>query len=295
VITRIGLDHCSQLGDTLEAIAAEKAGIIKPGRPVVVGAMPEEARAVVRAAAVACGSMWVDAVEEVNITTGRVALEGSSVRVSTPVRELGLVRLALSGSYQVENLATAVAALETVAAELQLPIDDAAFRTGLERVCWPARFQLAVREPPVVVDGAHNPDGAMALREALRRVKWKGPVALVAGFCDDKDGLGFLQAMASTVRCAWAVPVPSARTRAASDVGCDMRTAGIASVMVEEDIAAALAAAQAWAKAEGGLVLVCGSLFLAGQALLLLQAYPWALPAADAPADLNESLRPERR
>ena len=293
VITRIGLDHCTQLGATLEAIAAEKAGIIKPGRPVVVGAMPEEARAVVRAEAVTCGSMWVDAVEDVNIATVRVALEGLSVRISTPARELGFVRLALAGTYQVENLATAVATLETVATALQLPLEDAAFRTGLERVCWPARFQLAVREPPVVVDGAHNPDGAIALREALRRVKWKGPVALVAGFCDDKDAMGFLQPMASAVRCAWAVPVPSPRTRAAAEVGCAMRTAGIGPVTVGENLGEALTAAQAWARAEGGLVLVCGSLFLAGQALLLLHAYPWPLPAAGALADPNECLRPE--
>jgi dihydrofolate synthase/folylpolyglutamate synthase len=184
-----------------------------------------------------------------------------------------------------------VAALEMVASELGVPLPDEAFRDGLARVCWPARFQLAQREPPVVVDGAHNPDGAEALREALRRVKWKGPVALVAGFCEDKDMAGFLRAIAPVVECAWAVPVPSPRSCAAAAVGGGMRAAGIGRVTVQEGVAEALAAARAWARAEGGLVLVCGSLFLAGEALLLLQAYPWPPPAEGAPADPNESLK----
>ncbi|MFZ4394989.1 MAG: bifunctional folylpolyglutamate synthase/dihydrofolate synthase [Kiritimatiellia bacterium] len=292
VITRIGLDHCEQLGNTLELIAAEKAGIIKPGRPVVCGAMPDEARGVIRQAAADRGCRFTDVVEEVNVTGMAVALDGLSVRMATSARDLGKVRTPLAGLYQVENLATAVATLEAVAAELQVTLEDAAFREGLGRVCWPARFQLAVREPPVIVDGAHNPDGAAALREALRRVKFRGPMALVAGFCDDKDTPGFLQPLASMFRRAWAVPVPSPRTRPAAATATWMQAAGIGQVAATDDVPAALAAAQAWALAEGGLVLVCGSLFLAGQALDLLHAYPWPLLSAQSAADPNEQLRP---
>lgn len=288
VITRIGLDHCEQLGDTIDRIAAEKAGIIKPGRPVVCGAMPDEARAIIRHTAAARGCLFADASEEVNVTAATVALDGLTVRIATSSRDLGKMRTPLAGPYQAENIATAVAALETAAAELQMPLEDAAFREGLARVCWPGRFQLAVREPPVIVDGAHNPDGAAALREALRRVKWKGPVALVAGFCDDKDTPGFLRLLASGVRRAWAVPIPSSRSRTAAATADLMRAAGIAQVEAA-DVPQALAAAQAWARAENGLVLICGSLFLAGQALDLLQAYPW--PTSGAASDPNEQLR----
>ena len=294
VITRIGLDHCEQLGDTIEAVAAEKAGIIKPGRPVVCGAMPDEARAVIRQTASACGCALVDAAEEVNVTALGVALDGLTVRIATSARDLGKVRCSLAGTYQAENIATAVATVEAVATELQVVLEDAVFCEGLTRVCWPGRFQLAVRKPPVIVDGAHNPDGARALREALRRVKFKGPVALVSGSCDDKDTLGFLRLLASGVRRAWAVPVPSPRSRPAAATADLMRTAGMAEVEVA-DVSTALKAAQAWATAEGGLVLVCGSLFLTGQALVLLQAYPWALPEADATPDLSEQLRPTDR
>ncbi|MEI8243935.1 MAG: Mur ligase family protein [bacterium] len=289
VITRIALDHCEQLGSTLEAIAAEKAGIIKPGRPVICGAMPDEARAVIRGAAAARGCLFVDAAEEVNVTAAAVALEGLTVRMATSSRDLGKVRTPLAGAYQAENLATAVAALEAAAAELGVPLADEAFREGMGRVCWPARFQLAVREPPVIVDGAHNPDGAAALRESLRRVKFRGPVALVAGFCDDKDAPGFLRQMASGVRRAWAVAVPSPRSLPAAATAERMRAAGILQVEAAE-LPAALAAAQAWARAERGLVLVCGSLFLAGEALVLLRAFPWPAPETGMPADPNEQL-----
>lgn len=291
VITRIALDHCEQLGNTLEAIAAEKAGIIKPGRPVVCGAMPAEARAVIRQAAAERGCMFVDAAEEVNVSAVSVALDGLTVRISTSARELGKVCTPLAGAYQAENVATAVAALEAVATELQLSLGDAALREGLGRVCWPGRFQLVKQEPPVIVDGAHNPDGATALREALRRVKFRGPVALVAGFCDDKDSLGFLRTMASGVRRAWAVPVPSPRSRTMSATAELMRAAGIAQVDAVE-VPAALAAAQAWARAEGGLVVVCGSLFLTGEVLVKFGAYPWPVSGVDATPDLNEQLRP---
>jgi dihydrofolate synthase/folylpolyglutamate synthase len=291
VITRIGLDHCEQLGATIEAVAAEKAGIIKPGRPVVCGAMPEEARAVIRHAAAAAGCDLVDAAEEVRVAVTAAALDGLTLQIATSARELGKVRTPLAGAYQAENIATAVAALETLARELQVPLADEALRAGLANVCWPARFQLAVREPPVIVDGAHNPDGAAALREALRRAKWKGPVGLVAGFCDDKDTVGFLRALASAVRCAWAVPVPSPRTRPADETAGLLRAAGVRETAVA-DVPGALAAAQVWARAEGGLVVVCGSLFLAGEALARLHAYPWPMAEGAAPQP-NEQLRAE--
>ena len=293
VITRIGLDHCEQLGNTLAAIAAEKAGILKPGRPVVCGAMPDEARGVVRRMAQDLGCRWIDAAEEVNVASVSVSLDGLTARVSTSSRDLGKVRLPLAGVYQAENLATAVAALEATAEELHISLPDEAFRAGLARVCWPARFQLAVREPPVIVDGAHNPDGAAALREALRRLKVHGPMALVAGFCDDKDTTGFLRVLASGMRRAWAVPVPSPRSLPAARIRSAVAAAGIASVEAAE-VPAALAAAQAWARAEGGLVVVCGSLFLAGEALQQLQAYPWSLAAAGRAPDPNEQLQPTK-
>lgn len=288
VITRIGLDHCDWLGDTLEAIAGEKAGIIKPERPVVCAAMPDEARAVVAARAVQCGARLIDAVESVSIRVSRSGLEGQTLRIATSERTLPPVRLPLAGAFQVENVCAAVAALETVV-QCGLAIPDAAFVKGLETVCWPGRFQLAAAHPPVIVDGAHNPEGARAVRQALKSCKMKQPVGLVAGFCGDKDALGHLRVLAPAVRCAWGVATANPRSLPADRTAGIMRMAGLAPVEACGSVPEALERAQAWAREADGAVLVCGSLFLAGEALTALGAFPWPEGRCDA----NELLKAE--
>lgn len=286
VITRIGLDHCDWLGDTVEAIAGEKAGIIKPGRPVVCAAMPDEARAVIAQTAAQRQSLFVDAAEAVSATVTKSGLEGQTLKITTQDRALPPVRLPLAGAFQVENVCTAVAALESVAA-CGLTISDAAFVQGLESVCWPGRFQLASKAPPVIVDGAHNPDGARALRLALKGCKVKAPVGLVAGFCGDKDALEHLRVLAPVVKRAWGVAVPNPRSLTADQTVGVMRMAGIDEADACESLQDALNRARAWARAADGVVLVCGSLFLAGAALVALDAFPWASDRSDA----NELLR----
>jgi dihydrofolate synthase/folylpolyglutamate synthase len=288
VITRIGLDHCDWLGDTVEKIAAEKAGIVKPGRPVVCAAMPEEARAVVAAAAARGGSLFVDAAEAVAVTVARSGLDGQTLKITTQERALPPVRLPLAGAFQVENVCAAVAALETVAAE-GLPISDEAFVRGLEGVCWPGRFQLARKTPPVVVDGAHNPEGARALRQALKGCRVKAPIGLVAGFCGDKDALAHLRVLAPVVKHAWGVATSNPRSLTADQTVGQMRLAGIGPAEACGSVREALDAACAWAREADGLVLVCGSLFLAGEALVALHAFPWPCDRSDA----NELLKAE--
>lgn len=285
VITRIGLEHTQWLGDTVTAIAGEKAGIIKPGRPVVCGAMPAEARAVVLRRAAEHGCRVIDVPDSVSVSAIRARPEGLEARVSTTARDLGKITLPLGGLFQAENLATAVAALEAAEEALGMQIPDTAFRDGLANVCWPGRFQLVSREPPIIVDGAHNPDCAMALRAALKKSGLEGPFGLVAGFCDDKDSGQFLKILAPLFARGWAVTTPSPRALAADAVCARMHAVGLTAEPAE--LAAALADAQAWARAESGTVVICGSLFLAGEALGQLHAFPW--PAATGGADLNES------
>ncbi len=293
VITRIGRDHCDWLGDTLEQIAAEKAGIIKPGRPVVCAAMPEEARAVIAQSASRVGSRFADAAETVEVTVTRNGLEGQTLKIATPNRSLPPVRLPLAGAFQVENVCAAVTALEEVDA-CGVSLSDAAFVKGLEEVCWPGRFQLAVQTPPVIVDGAHNPEGARAIRQALKACRIRPPLGLVAGFCGDKDALGHLRILAPVVKRAWAVPVPNPRTLTPEQTAGVMRMAGLGDPQACAKLGAALDAAREWAAAEGGTVLVCGSLFLAGAALVDLGAYPWASPRHD-PNDVLRSPTPAER
>ncbi len=287
VITRIGLDHCDWLGDTCEKIAGEKAGIIKPGRPVVCAAMPDEARAVIAQAATQRGAPFEDAAESVSVTVSQSGLEGQTLKIATQARTLPPVRLPLAGAFQAENVSAAAAALEAVAA-CGLALPDEAWVSGLQSVCWPGRFQLACKAPPVIVDGAHNPEGARALRQALKSCRVKAPVGVIAGFCGDKDALAFMRVLAPVVKRAWSVAAPNPRTLTAGQTAGVMRMAGIDEADACERLPEALKLAREWARQVDGVVVVCGSLFLAGAALVELGAFPWACDRQDA----NEQLRP---
>jgi dihydrofolate synthase/folylpolyglutamate synthase len=202
VITSLSYDHMALLGNTLAEIAAEKAGIVKPGVPVVLGPQQEEARQVVERIAGERGARLV----QVDAFGGGAAgsrgdfyfeplshsLEGQELFVwpaSGPGDGAGeALRLAipLLGAHQVENAALAVAALRTAAGR-GLPVSDDAIRRGLAQVSWPGRFELLRRDPPLVIDAAHNRDSAGKLRRALDDYFPGAPVILVTGESEDKD------------------------------------------------------------------------------------------------------------
>ena len=169
VITRIGLDHCDWLGTTHAAIATEKAGIIKPGRPVVCGAMPDEALAAIR-----------------RVARGM----GSPLTVSRPWKPPE--DFALFGAFQEENASTVKAVIDVLAAE-GFAISDSAITEGLAHVVWPGRCQRIVRGGAVyVVDGAHNPHGFAATAESLRRYFPGKKLILIMGIMEGKDYRGVL-------------------------------------------------------------------------------------------------------
>ena len=262
VITRIGLDHCDWLGTTHAAIAAEKAGIIKLGCPVVCGAMPPEALDAIRAVAERQGSPLVCAAPW------------------TPPPGF-----ALFGTFQKENASTVKAVLDVLregrAPARPFAIPDSAIAEGLANVVWPGRCQRIAKDGAMfIVDGAHNPDAASALVRVLENENLRH-VGLVAGFCGDKDIAGHLRTLAPLVARAWAVPIRNDRSLAPEAVAMHMRNAGIAEVAPCATVPAALAAAAAWSRETGNVVVVCGSLFLAGEALVALDAYPWPVRSAD--------------
>ena len=270
VITRIAMDHMQYLGDTLEKIAFEKAGIVKPGRPVIAGAMPDEAFAVVAEAARLAGAPFIGVREAVAVRRVSGDLAGQRVAVSTPERDYGTLRTPLAAAYQLENIATAVATLEAIRSRAGLPLPEDAVRKALAEARWPGRFQLVRDKTPVLLDGAHNPDGAAALAAALKaaRVR-KSSVSLVCGFCADKDVDGFFRTMAPWIRRAWCVPIPNPRSlapEAAAALAARHRVAAEPRASFD----AALPEAESAAQADGGPVVVCGSLFLVGEALHFL-------------------------
>ena len=181
-ITSIALDHQAQLGDTVEAIAFEKAGVIRPGIPVVCGPLPPGADSVVAGVCRSLGARLVRAPDCVDIQ--HVAAGAT---------------LALRGRHQQENAAVAACLLRELDA-LGFPIGPAAIRSGLTQAAWPGRLELfSVRGAEVLLDAAHNPAGARALAAYLREAGWDDAV-LVFGAMRDKDVPGMLAELAPVCR-----------------------------------------------------------------------------------------------
>lgn len=244
VITRIGLDHCDWLGDTVEKIAAEKAGILKTGVPIVLAANDPCVREVVSAHAARVGAPYFYApdlasVDEVPDT------------------------LSLGGAFNRENAATALAALRVMAQQPRFA-DVAAPTTcaeGLAHVVWPGRFQ---RVRNFIVDGAHNPPAAQALAVSLGDERRE----LICGFCGDKDATAVLHALAPHVTRVFAVRTNNPRSLTADETAAVARQVGLSA-----EPCASLA--DALVRVGERPTLICGSLFLAGEALVALDAYPW--------------------
>ncbi len=275
-ITCVGLEHCEYLGDTVGKIAAEKAGIVKPGRPVVIGsAMAPEARSVIEETARRLGAPVIDPGVVVSPNRRHGAHGVASVSFEDSFRTVSSIPFPLHGAYQMENLATAISALEAFSSASGLPIGDGAFAQGIAKVSWPCRFQKVADDPPVIVDGAHNPNAAAALRDSLKPLRAERPMALVAGFCDDKDCVSALKILRPCFVRAFATETPSPRTLSADAFGAKLREAGYRDVSVSPSWRDAVAAAREWAKEEGGAVVVCGSLFLAGAVCDSFGALPW--------------------
>lgn len=276
VITRIGLDHCDWLGTTHAAIAEEKAGIIKPGRPVIAAPMPPAARETIARIASLNGSAFIDAEESVTFRGGR------PLQFTTAMRNLPPVEFALFGGFQIENAMTAIATLDVLERCCGMHIQDFAVVRGLETVVWPGRCQKVEYEGVTfIVDGAHNPCGAMALKESIRYAKLPEPVAVIAGFCGDKDVLAHLRTMSAIATTGWAVPIRNARTLDSKSVAERMHMAGFTHTTACANLEEAIDAAVSWAHDTWGTVVICGSLFLAAEALVKLDAFPWPFEHED--------------
>ena len=248
IITRIGLDHCEWLGSTCEEIAVEKAGIMHKGVPVVVG---------------------------MNSPSVKVVLEQSARTIGAPIYfaedlipETAVpAHLALQGTFNQENARTVQAALKV------LGIEPESVQEGWARVVWNGRYQWIENR---LIDGAHNPPAATALARALAADGLNGKLTLIAGFCGDKDVKAVLDLLKPFVRRALAVKTNNPRSLEAEELAALMRTVGLPEVGAASSLEAALAAT------EGEQTLICGSLFLAGEALVALGHAPYHQTQFDA-------------
>ena len=263
VITSIDFDHQDLLGETLESIAREKAGVIKPGIPVIVGPVAPGARGVIEAACRDREARYVSAVDRVRLpaSTSLAADGRTTVSFEAGEHRLGPVTLALRGRHQVVNAALAVCLLSELAG-IGLRIDDAAIRAGLTSVRWPGRLErVSWRGCDVLLDAAHNPAGARALAGYLRETGWTD-VTLVAGVMRDKDATGMLTALLPCCAALVCTTPPSPRALAAEALATLASHLPMAPphVVAVPDPAAALA----YACSAGARIVAAGSIFLLG-------------------------------
>jgi dihydrofolate synthase/folylpolyglutamate synthase len=246
VITNISLDHTQWLGDTLEKIAAEKAGIIKPRVPVLKADDPPEVLAVFE----------------------RVARENDApLRIVTATDTqhppLDRIELPLLGEHQRLNAALALATVKLL--QPSLPVSAHAIERGLREVQWPGRLQLirTAAGQDILLDGAHNPAGAEQLRGALAKHFPGRPPALLLGVLADKDSTGIVRALAPLAGRIYTVPVDSPRSLPAAELAAACRAAHPAAKVIP-----CASAAKALERAAAApFLVVTGSLYLVGEAL----------------------------
>ena len=261
VITPVSIDHTQYLGETLPLIAAEKAGIIKPRIPVIIGPQQDDALQVIEARAmglsapiIAHGQHWMIQAER----------EGMIFQDDHGLWDLP--RPNLIGPHQIQNAGTALAALRALGAT------DAQALAAVTRAEWPARMQR-LRHGPLVdlaqgaelwLDGGHNPAGGLALAATLEAMPAR-PTHLVCGMLNTKDIAGYLRPLAAHAASLTAIDIPGEpNTLPATDTAQAAQSVGIAT-RIAPDAAAAVAAIAA--ADPGARILICGSLYLAGRIL----------------------------
>jgi dihydrofolate synthase/folylpolyglutamate synthase len=260
VITPIDLEHTTILGSTVTQIAGEKAGIIKPGVPVVMAPQPAEAEEMIRAVAAKHGAPVFEVGKDFAFDRGAASLSGQQLTVAHGGKSAPL-RIRLLGAHQAANAATAYAALK-VASEHGLHVGDEAIARGFAAAEWPGRFEVLRAEPPVVIDAAHSPHAARALAAALDEYFPGRRVTLILGVSADKDVAGILEPLGTAVDRVIATQSSHPRAMPAAELQRRLPVLG-RSAAAEPDPAAALAAALKQAGEDA--LLVCGSVFLVEQ------------------------------
>jgi dihydrofolate synthase/folylpolyglutamate synthase len=264
-ITPISLDHQAFLGDTIAAIAGEKAGILKSGVPAVIGPQPEEAEAVFEARANELGAPLLRWNRE-----WRCAAAGDGMRFSGRHWRYDLPLPSLLGAHQIVNAGTAIACLEQLR---DFPLSPESIAKGLRQIEWPARLQRLTRGPLVQMmppswelwlDGGHNPGAGAVLGEFI--AGWHDrPLYLVAGMMNTKDAAGFLGPLAPHTKALAAVAIPGEQNALPAEaIAAAARSVGLIATTAAS-VEGALGGFMLGSS--GGRVLLCGSLHFAGTVL----------------------------
>jgi dihydrofolate synthase/folylpolyglutamate synthase len=263
VITSLSYDHTAVLGNTLAEIAGEKAGIIKNGIPVVSAPQAKEALEVLERVAKEKDSAFVLVGRDIKYERLTSSLDGQKLAISDERSAVSARRVELDipllGEHQIENAATAYAALKASGLE----ISNESIQKGFSRVEWPARFEILRRQPPVVIDSAHNRDSALRLRQTLDEYFPGIPVVLIFCALEDKDIMGMLEELKPRLECVVATRADHPRAPSAEWIAEQVQKIDIP-VEAVTPVARALERALELA-GEQKMVLSAGSVAFAGE------------------------------
>ena len=279
VITPISRDHTAILGDTIAEIASEKAGIIKPGKPVVVAPQVPEARKVILETCLERSATPVQVGKDVTWKAGASSINGQHLTVKGLSGEYQL-RMPLLGKHQLDNAAAAVTVLESLMAQ-GYSIPGEAIQRGFEGVVWPCRMEVLGRAPLVIADGAHNDDSVNVLLDAIAGYLDYERLLLVVGFSRDKSVSDMVGRLAEAGPVVFACRSRHPRSTPPKQIVDLFHENNIEAIDAGATVDALSQAKQV--AHEGDLVLVTGSLFVAAEARECMlgiepEVYPDLLP-----------------
>lgn len=266
VITNVALDHTDRCGSTIDRIAMQKAGIIKEKVPLVTAAEGDDALGPIVTMAM---------FKEAPVYLYGKAFYGTEVESSMEGQKFTLhagdyyhsdYEIKLPGEHQIKNTSVAIVAAKLVSKQDER-INEVALHIGVANTLWPGRLERIQRQPDIILDGAHNPDGARALRKALNKYYPNQPVQFVFGMMGDKDMSGVIKELITKKDTVHAVRVSNGSRAATAET-----LVGLAggNATAESDLLTAYNKAVA-AAGTAGLVCVCGSLYLVGEFKALMQ------------------------
>lgn len=261
VITPVSLDHCEHLGHSLAEIAFEKAGVIRPCRPLVSSPQHREAMAVIGRQCEVLAAPLYRSGEDFSGEWGADGLNYKGLH-----NNLSGLTPGIAGRYQADNALSALAAAELLG-DAGFNVSAHALASGIERTSWPGRMEVFGEAPRIMLDGAHNPAGARALAESLRDVPHDALI-LVAGVMADKDAEEIFNPLLPLAELVYTVSPAMERAMPSQRLAVIFRSLGVNchdAVTVAEGLEQARNAAR-----KGDLILVCGSLFIVGEARSIL-------------------------
>ena len=253
IITSISMDHCRILGNKISEIAAHKAGIIKPGAPVICIEQKEDAMEPIRAAAKAADTPLYE------VHRDEVRQIFSDKRESIVFfREFENLHLKMLGSYQPENAALAVQAASVLSRSY--PIEKKHIYDGIEKTRWGGRFELHSGSPDIILDGAHNPDGIRRLRESVNQMFGAVPICYVCGVLADKDYEKEIEILFGRASNVFTVTPPSPRAMKSTDLKAAIKERFPQLKVISFDSEDGIEKAMEAAVSQNNPVVVCGTL-----------------------------------